>query len=229
MLSKLVTPSTGMPVTLDEAKSFLRVEHSHEDSAITRFILAAASACQKEARISFLAQVWQATYTLPRQCGGVPSERAYPWRFGGAGGFGGSIALGLQGAFSNPASEIADPDNINSYVDLPYGPVRSITSLTLSGDALTPLAVDNSNYVLNGARVVWNDSFRELLGDYRTLSFVYATGFVDKATMDAQGADLQTAILMTVAMIYEHRGLSEITIPPAAKRLLNNYWDSPTY
>lgn len=53
---KLVSPAASEPLSLAEAKLFLRVEHSTDDALITRAITAARQAAEEHMRLVLLAQ-----------------------------------------------------------------------------------------------------------------------------------------------------------------------------
>jgi uncharacterized phiE125 gp8 family phage protein len=53
---RLVTPPASEPVTLSEAKLFLRIEHSDEDAAITRAIASAREAAEQFLKLALLPQ-----------------------------------------------------------------------------------------------------------------------------------------------------------------------------
>lgn len=61
----LVTLPEDEPVTLVEAKTFLRIEHTADDEAITRAITAAREAAEQYLRIAFLPQEWRFTTAVP--------------------------------------------------------------------------------------------------------------------------------------------------------------------
>lgn len=55
---RLVTPPASEPVTLAQAKTFLRIEHSADDDAITRAIAAARHAAEQHLRLALLPQTY---------------------------------------------------------------------------------------------------------------------------------------------------------------------------
>lgn len=56
---RLVTPPASEPVTLSQAKAFLRIEHNGDDAAITTAIMAARVAAEQYLRMVLLAQSWE--------------------------------------------------------------------------------------------------------------------------------------------------------------------------
>lgn len=62
----LVSAPSAEPVTLASAKLFLRVEHSADDEAITRAIVAARQAAEQYLHLAILPQVWDYKVGTPR-------------------------------------------------------------------------------------------------------------------------------------------------------------------
>lgn len=67
VLSLLSAP-TAEPVTLAQAKSFLRIEHSGDDDAISRAITAARLYAEQYLHCALLPQSWQLKIANPGQC-----------------------------------------------------------------------------------------------------------------------------------------------------------------
>jgi uncharacterized phiE125 gp8 family phage protein len=55
----VVAPPDEEPVSLEEAKAHLRVDHSADDDLITAMIVAAREVCEQEAGRAFITQTWQ--------------------------------------------------------------------------------------------------------------------------------------------------------------------------
>lgn len=64
---RLVSGPASEPVTLAQAKTFLRVEHTGDDDAITRAIVTARQFAESYLRMALLPQVWD--YTVANPCG----------------------------------------------------------------------------------------------------------------------------------------------------------------
>lgn len=60
-----LTPPEDEPVSLAEAKQFLRIEHTADDAVITRAIAAAREAAEQYLRLVFLPQEWKFTTGTP--------------------------------------------------------------------------------------------------------------------------------------------------------------------
>ena len=63
-LSLVVAPSAE-PLTLAQAKTYLRIEHSADDEAVTRAISAARVAAEQHLRVSLLPQTWDYSIANP--------------------------------------------------------------------------------------------------------------------------------------------------------------------
>jgi uncharacterized phiE125 gp8 family phage protein len=64
-LLTLITPPTSEPITLAEAKLFLRVDGNTEDALISSLIIAARQKAEAWLRRSLLSQVWKIQQALP--------------------------------------------------------------------------------------------------------------------------------------------------------------------
>jgi uncharacterized phiE125 gp8 family phage protein len=98
MSSILLTPPAVEPVTLAEAKAFLRVEHDDDDDMIATLIAAARSQIEAQTRRALITQTWQLIrdswppdgrlVVLPAPLGEVLAARIYD-----AGGLADSVDL----------------------------------------------------------------------------------------------------------------------------------------
>lgn len=65
---KRITGPASEPLTLAEAKAFLRIEHSADDAVITRAVAAAREAAEQYLRSALLPQTWEYTIANPYRC-----------------------------------------------------------------------------------------------------------------------------------------------------------------
>lgn len=63
MSQKLITAPATTVVTLSEAKEFLRIDHSDEDSSVTQIIKAATQRAEELANLKFITQTWQVYFS----------------------------------------------------------------------------------------------------------------------------------------------------------------------
>ena len=106
------------------------------------------------------------------------------------------------------------------WVELPRGPVQSVTSVSYFGDDNVAQTFAASNYYLDSSGLVprlvlvrgqtWPDGLRDVAG----LRIRYVTGFGTAASVPAQ---LKLAVLQAVAWFYENRGGQEL---PSGIRVL---------
>lgn len=59
MAIRLITPPAAAPITLTEAKTHLRVDHSADDALISGLILASTGYCEKFTARAFVTQTWE--------------------------------------------------------------------------------------------------------------------------------------------------------------------------
>ena len=59
MALRLVTPPVAEPISLDEAKAHLRVEHNEEDSQIQAWITSARVASENDTKRVYITQIWE--------------------------------------------------------------------------------------------------------------------------------------------------------------------------
>lgn len=63
---RLIAPPEAEPLTLSQAKAFLRIEHTAEDAAVTTAITAARQYAEAYLRTALLPQEWEYTVANPR-------------------------------------------------------------------------------------------------------------------------------------------------------------------
>lgn len=91
-------------------------------------------------------------------------------------------------------------------IELPYGPVKAISSVTDSDNVA--LTVD-TGYEITGVE------FKRLKTDFDWIKLVYTTGYTDVPV------NFKTAVLQQVLYLYENRGDAQLS--PMIKNTLNAY------
>ena len=122
MLSlKLMTPPVHEPVTLEEAKAWLKIETADEDATITRLIATARQMVEHYTRRALLAQTWRLMLDRPQAVPFVLLPKAPTLKIVAAfmqGGDGLTTALDLSGigldADSDPQRLILRPLCLNA-------------------------------------------------------------------------------------------------------------------
>jgi uncharacterized phiE125 gp8 family phage protein len=150
-LKRVVSPETE-PLSLTDAKLFLRIDHDNEDSLIEKLIVAAREAAENYLRRSLIDQSWQL------EIKGVPCA-----------------------------------------VELPRGPVQSITSVVARADNGVETTLDSSCYSLNMLR--GTVTLRNL-PSVSALVITYTAGF--GAAGDVPHA-IRQGMLMHIASLYDAR------------------------
>jgi hypothetical protein len=204
MRLQLVTPPATEPVSLADAKQFLRVSHKHDDGMITAQIKAARTLCENTARMSFIEQTWQADYRLPH----VDYDAAY-----------------------HINQKNFDPDRINTGIAFRRGPVKEVKEVKVYLTADAQVAAPDGSWKFDETRqyLQWvRDKFRPVIDTNDFITIQYKAG-LSVSDFAAKYADINEAIKICVAAMYDQRGYSKQSVPPLAWQILRQYWSSPTY
>jgi len=180
------------PVTLIEAKSYLRVDYATDDDLIEILIAAAREAAEDETGKAIVGRV--ETLFLDKWPGIEPE-----WFEGARDG---PISLGQQG-----------------YVDLPYGASQGGLSISTFDDSDNETVFASSNYYFDtaSARITlrsgktWPSATRAA----DAIKIVWTIGYSEPATVPSK---VKAGILNHVAVMYEHRE-SDVPMPESAKKL----------
>lgn len=205
----LTTAPSVEPVTASEAKAHIRVTISADDALITAQIIAARTALERYTGRAFINQTWTAYLDA------WPSAAKSQWWDGTRDG---SIAESFS-----PAA-----------IELPLGPIGSVTSVTTYSDADAATVVSASTYYVDtaGARIVPRSGASISAGTRvaNGLVIVWVAGYGAAAANVPE--PLRQAIMQTVAAMYESRGEASdagtataalLTIPPLARALADPY------
>jgi hypothetical protein len=197
----IVTPPASEPVGLTEAKLFLRLDGDDEDLLVLEMIAAARALAEQYLRRSLISQTLRLTLDrFPRQ-----RERANDW---------------WDGVREAPITAV-----LGDYrpVDLPLGPVQSITSVVTYSETGTAVTQPSSMYALDaaGMRVylkegqLWPTDLRE----QAAIEITYLAGY--GASAAAVPAPIRLAIKQAAAQFYHARDCGGL--PEAAMALLKPY------
>ncbi|MBN9588103.1 MAG: hypothetical protein BGN85_10995 [Alphaproteobacteria bacterium 64-11] len=176
MSLQLTSPPTQEPVSLAEAKAWLRVESgTDEDDLITSLIAAARVRCEWHCGRAFAAQGWM---------------------------------LWLDG--------IGD-----GCIALPLPPLVSVDAVTLYAAGDTAAVLDASGYQVDapGGRLIFASPHPGLRA-VNACSIAFTAGYGVGADVPAP---IKSAILQTIAWLYEHRGGDAAPVPDGALALLAPY------
>jgi Phage gp6-like head-tail connector protein len=188
----LVTPPTGEPITLAEAKAHLRVDHSADDTLITAYITAARQAIEHYTGRALMTQTWRLWLD-------AWPDQTDPW---------------WDGIQNGPVSMLQSIS-----VMLPRPPLLSVVSVQTYSDQDVATVWPATNYYVdtvstpgrlnakqNGA---WPSPGRVING----IMIEYQAGYGNAAAVPEV---LKLALRQWLAHLYEHRGEQDKEKSPAA-------------
>jgi hypothetical protein len=208
---QLVTKATNNPVTLDDVKNFLKIDNSEEDVILCTFIEAAVSMAEKYTGIALMSQTRKLQLDwLPDGEYTKRSLADYPYPYQGA---------------ANRIPFFA----YDNYIDLPYKPIQSVTSVVFVGQNNATSTFNSSNYYVDtvGGRIVLNTgaSWNVDLRDRASVIVTYVCGF--GSTSDSVPADIRMAIMQHVADMYNCRSVCGMSC--GCEEILSKYKDYGDY
>jgi hypothetical protein len=191
-----IDPPSQLPVTVPDMRAFLSLETSADDELLDAFIRASVDAIRQYLARSIV------TETLELRMDGFPSYGDENLIRLGPG-----VHTAYYPALVNRGVE----------VDLPFGPVASIVSITTFDRANAPSVFDPANYRADASRVYLNEgrTWPTDLRDRDAVAIRYVSG-----SLDVPPAIVQ-AIKQHVAVMYECREGCEL--PDACKAMLRAY------
>lgn len=180
-VSFIFTQTGAEPVALADAKNYLRIDQSSDDSLVTALVQSARSTAEKY--INKIIVQKTVTMTMDMLPGGI--------------GF-----------------------------KLPYGPVQSLSSITLTDNTGTTTTWDSSNYTLDisGQRVIYS-AIAVFPTSYNVASSVvvtYVAGYGLATDITTIPGGIVQAIRHLVAATYENREVSA-AVPPLVCTLLQPF------
>lgn len=201
---KLITPPSATPVTLAEAKEYLRVDESADDLRITSMIKAATSRLEAAADVKFITQTWD--YFLDR----FPVTMNDVW---------------WDGTVEAPISMFESPTRT---IEIPVGPIQSVGGFFTYDDDDTEYTFSNSNLSVDTSSNYGRLTLK--LGQTWPSTVLRGNNGIRIRTTvglstDAAGLaeDIKNAVLLMVAAMYEARGDVQPEIPAAALMLIEPY------
>tara|TARA_R110000850_G_scaffold60236_6_gene138477 strand:- start:75 stop:752 length:678 start_codon:yes stop_codon:yes gene_type:complete len=203
---KIITPSALEPVTLAEAKSFLRVDTTADDAYITDLITASREAIENALRRTLLTTTVKLTKPY------FPSGNFQLENVDSAIGSSFSSIYEAEGQFYDiGASEIY----------LPFGTVQSVSSVKYTDDAQVETIFGSSNYFLNKEEKLTLSDGHGWIGN-GNIAFIeieYVTGW---ETVSELPKVIKNAVLVLLASMYNSRGC-DCTIPATLRATLAPY------
>ncbi len=202
---RTITITTGPsidPVVLADAKAWAKIDDSTDDAQVTALITAARMACEEHLRRTLINTSYKLTLDLV--------DSGYD--------------LG-EGTYDLPLSALYGA--LPPAVELPKGPIASITSVVTYALDNSSSTYANTNYYLDtaGQRLVLNigSIWPSNLRPIAAVEITYVAGYGAAAANVPQ--PILNGIMIHVASLYEQRGQSidAMAIPPGAKQLYSSY------
>jgi hypothetical protein len=200
-LKVTVAPAT-LPVSVNELKEFLRIDGSSEDTILEQFIQAATTAVELYISKSLITQTRTLTLDwLPP----TPQTR---------------LRTQDDGYFYLPYIF-----NGRGYLDLPYSPIQSITSLQTFGLDNAASTFDSAYYTLDvaGSRLLFNTNSPGLPSNLRERAAVVITYVAGYGSASNVPHDIKLAVMAYASDMYNCRSLCDMGI--GCMGLLSQYKD----
>lgn len=198
----LHTAPASEPITLAEAKSYLRVDSSGDDALITSLISTARKLCEEHTQRALMTQTYQLFLDA------------------------------LEDVEDNLWEGMRTGPYINyykNYIELPMPPVVSISHIKTYDDNDTATTFASSKYYVDNARqparvvLRTGETFPTALRVANAIEVKYVTGY---ASASAVPEPIKFAIYQVLTYLYEHRGdmyEGKTSLPATATKLLAPY------
>lgn len=199
---KLLTPPTTEPVSLSDAKAHLRVDGSDEDTLISMYIKAGREWCERYTGRVFMTQTWKMFLDhWPYS----PNPEAPYWE--------GTREGAIDELFSS-----------KRYIEIPRGPLISVTHLKAYDTSNSATTMDSSGYyvdtVSTPGRIVLNSGAAwpgVTLRPAQGVEIQFVAGYGAVETDVPQG--IRMAVMLMAAHFYENR--EPVAIGTISKELEN--------
>jgi hypothetical protein len=198
----ITTEPTSEPITLAEAKSYLRVDSSGDDALITALIVSARKLCEEHTQRAFISQ----TLTLFLD---TFNDYEQPlW----------------EGLRTGPYLE-----NYRNYIDLPMPVLTTVNHIKTYDADNVATTFSNTKYFVDDARqpariVLKNgQNFPTSLRVANGIEVKYVTGY---ANANAVPEPIKIGIYQVLTYLYEHRGdmyEGKTSMPSTASKVLAPY------
>lgn len=210
--STLVTAPAQDPISLASLKTFLRIDGSDEDALLGSILKAATKRLETYCNQKFVDQTWDMFFDC------FPYAEKDQWWDG------------VKQAHINTLI-----NNNGGVINLPFGPLKSVTGFYTYDEDNTEYTYAASNYYadVNGpfGRIALKDSatwpttiLRPLNGIKIRGVFGMGTGYIaDPEAASEIPEEIQEAIKQFAAVMYEHRGDEQPKIPQHALMLIAPY------
>lgn len=208
MALKLVTAPAENPVTLAEAKEFLRVDGSHEDVLIEALVKAATQMAEKETGRVFVTQTWD--LWLDRWPSQRKTDQDGWW----------------DGMREGPLTDLYQ---ICRHIEIPRAPLQSVASVKTYATDNTEDTFSSDNYFADNQSEPGRVSLAYgklwptiVLRPSNGIQIQFVAGYGGAAAVPEA---IKTAIKLILMHLYENRGCSDTagTMPSTASAILSPY------
>lgn len=201
MRTVMLSPGTNEPVTVDEAKLYVRVTSGNlEDDLFTRLIAAARRNLEEFARISIVRRAWRTTINCPTYS---------------------SFGMGLP-------TTVRDLDRLRHGFRLPRRPAHEIIAVKYHDRSGEVVPIDESAFTFNvdAGYCYWKDGVMPIPQTGHVMTVEYSAGYANAAETPQE---IKMAILTCVADYYENRAQEKSEgVPAAAQYMMRGHWQSAT-
>lgn len=213
---KLKTAPAVEPVSLSEAKSFLRITDTDDDTLITAFIVAARQACEEFTGRALITQTWTMFLdNFPRD----EAKNAPP-----------------DGWFELPVNYF---DNVRRSIAIPRPPLQSITHLKTYGLDNAATTFDATNYIVDTTsepgRIALNYSstWPVNLRSYNAVEVEFISGYGSAASSIPDGIRQGINVLIKTLFIAKSKlfesdeatgGVTAITTAKGLPEIVQTLW-----
>lgn len=196
----LYAAPASLVLSVADAKTFLRVDGSTEDNLIQAQIKGATQRLEALTDRKFFTQTWDIFYDT------FPFSYSDEWWDG--------VREGTLSQFKNYVN----------HLDLPFGPLQSVTGVYTYDDGGTETTFSSTNYVIDNVgpygKVVLKSGSVWPTDQLRTVNGVKVRAVFGWATVPD---DIIEALKQLVAVMYEHRGDELPKIPATVSMLVEPY------
>lgn len=199
----LVTGPVKEPVSLAEVKGWAKIDTDADDQLLVTLIAATRGAAEEYLRRSLLTQTWKLTLDL---------------------GMSSLMDRLPAGVWEMPIT--AAYAEMPGSIDLPRGPVQSVSSVTTYDTSNAGTVYASSNYFVDAAgdRLILNPTaaWPSSLRAKAAAVIQYVTGYGDEPSNIPQ--PIRTAIMMHVQRLYDGRGqCDDADLAPGSKLLMDKF------
>jgi hypothetical protein len=203
----IITPAAEEPISLDDAKAYLRVQITDDDDLITGLIKAARMYAENQTRQTFISTTYEYTWDSFSDQRLLPYPRFYT--------YGSDIGLGIH---YSPVNQSLNQWNYG--VVVPRGPVSAIVSVKYIDNDGNLTTLDPSKYTFTHNRLIptYGNVFPPTRNQADAVTIRWTAGLWSSA--DSVADTIKIAMKLLISTWYESRVVSELPEVPLAVHTL---------